>query len=82
MIYEMLSGINPFKVRGKTNAERLSMITDEVIPMMPMFDVDATSILAGLLEKDPEKRLGRRGIQEIKDHRFFNDIDWAAYENK
>lgn len=49
MIYEMLSGINPFKVRGKTNAQRLLMITDEIIPMMPMFGPDAKSILEGLL---------------------------------
>lgn len=52
MIYEMLSGINPFKVRGKSNAQRLQMITDEVIPMMPMFGPEAKSILEGLLEKD------------------------------
>jgi len=29
MIFEMLSGINPFKIRGKSNAQRLRMITDE-----------------------------------------------------
>lgn len=38
------------------------MITDEVIPMMPMFGEDAADILAGLLEKDPNLRLGSRGI--------------------
>jgi hypothetical protein len=47
------------------------MITDEHIPMMPMFTEEAKSILAGLLQKDPQMRLGARGIQEIKDHIFF-----------
>jgi hypothetical protein len=28
MIYEMLSGINPFKVRNKNKFEKLQMITD------------------------------------------------------
>ena len=82
MIYEMLSGINPFKVRGKTNAQRLQMITDEHIPMMPMFTEEAKSILAGLLQKDPQMRLGARGIQEIKDHIIFQGVDWTAYEQK
>ncbi len=45
MLYEMLSGINPFKVRGKTNQQRLKMITDEEIPMMPMFQADAKSLI-------------------------------------
>lgn len=48
----MLSGINPFKVRGKSNAQRLAMITDETIPMMPMFEREAISILEGLLNKN------------------------------
>jgi hypothetical protein len=52
MIYEMLSGINPFKVRGKSNAQRLAMITDEIIPMMPMFQPEAKAILEGLLDKN------------------------------
>ena len=48
----MLSGINPFKVRGKSNSQRLKMITDEPIPMMPMFTPVARTIIESLLEKD------------------------------
>lgn len=28
MIYEMLSGINPFKIKNKNKYEKLQMITD------------------------------------------------------
>lgn len=49
MLYEMLSGINPFKIRNKTNQQRLQMITDEQIPMMPMFEPEAKSLIQGLL---------------------------------
>jgi serine/threonine protein kinase len=52
MLYEMLSGINPFKIRNKTNQQRLQMITDEEIPMMPMFEPEAKSLIQGLLQKD------------------------------
>jgi hypothetical protein len=29
MIYEMLSGINPFKIKNKNKFEKLQMITDQ-----------------------------------------------------
>lgn len=38
---------------------------------------DAQSIIAGLLQRDPTKRLGVNGAEEIKKHPFFaKHIDW------
>lgn len=36
------------------------------------------SLLKGLLEKNPDKRLGwkKKGIEEIKQHKFFKPINW------
>ena len=76
MIFEMLSGINPFKVKGKSPQQRVKMITDDPIPMMPMFQTEAKAIIRALLEKNPQKRLGAGGIDEIKQHEFFYDTDW------
>jgi hypothetical protein len=39
-------------------------------------------ILKGLLEKDPELRLGGNGFSEIKDHPFCAEIDWDEIYNK
>ena len=68
------------------------MITDEEIPMMPMFGPEAKSLIKGLLNKDvscktitniqPESRLGSNGIQEIKQHEFFYDTDWDKIQSK
>ena len=52
MIYEMISGINPFKVRNKTKYEKLQMITEFNIPMMPIFSDRARSLLEGFLERN------------------------------
>lgn len=52
MIYEMLSGINPFKLRNKTKYEKLQMITDQDIQMLPIFSEAATSLLKGLLNRN------------------------------
>jgi hypothetical protein len=41
----------------------------------------AKDLLEGLLRLNPEERLGfKRGIIEVKEHEFFNDIDWKAIE--
>ncbi|KAF8574539.1 kinase-like protein [Ramaria rubella] len=37
---------------------------------------DAKSIMTGLLNKDPSKRLGVNGGEEIMMHPFFKSIDW------
>jgi hypothetical protein len=45
MIYEMLSGINPYKVRNKNKFEKLQMILEDEIEMQPMFSEDAISLI-------------------------------------
>jgi hypothetical protein len=53
-------------------------------PQFPkeIFSKDAISLLTGLLHKRPENRLGcgEKGIEEIKDHPFFESIDWGLLE--
>lgn len=45
---------------------------------------DAKHLIKGLMAKDPRKRLGygSKGIEEIKNHAFFNGIDWDLMEIK
>lgn len=39
---------------------------------------DAKSVMTGLLQRDPTKRLGNNGGEEIKRHPFFaKHIDWS-----
>jgi len=45
MIYEMLSGINPFKVRNKNKFEKLQMILEDDIEMQPHFSENAWSLI-------------------------------------
>ena len=53
MIYEMISGIHPFKIRNKNKFEKLQMITDMEIDIMPeVFSEDAVLLLEGLLDRN------------------------------
>ena len=76
MLYEMLSGINPFKLKNKNKYEKLQMITNQDIRMLPVFSDEATSLLVGLLKRNPKERLGTNGVEEIKSHIFFDGMDW------
>lgn len=33
-------------------------------------------LLHRLLDKDPERRIGAGGVEEIKEHEFFHSINW------
>jgi serine/threonine protein kinase len=81
MLYRMLCGQKPFK--GKAERE-LDQAVQEKKPTFhsEVFSKDAISLLTGLLQKRPEHRLGcgSRGIQEIKEHSFFESIDWGLLE--
>jgi len=48
--------------------------------MMDDFSEDAADLLKGLLQRDPRERLGNMedGVEEIKNHSFFDGIDWEA----
>jgi hypothetical protein len=39
-------------------------------------------LIVGLLEKNPSKRLGANGIQEIKEAAFFDGIDWIVVSER
>jgi len=80
MIYEMLSGINPFKLRNKSNYDKLQMIMNTDVPMMPDFSPVAQDLLKALLNRNPAYRLGSGPdlIDEIKNHEFFEGVDWKA----
>jgi len=81
LLYRMLCGSKPFK--GKVDRD-LDQAVIEKQPVFPkeIFSKSATSLLQGLLHKRPENRLGcgKRGIQEIKEHAFFETIDWGLLE--
>ena len=77
LLYEMISGINPFKqaamVHNKSRPEILRQITEVDIEILPGFSPNASDLLRGLLQRDPSIRLSS---EQIKSHAFFSATDW------
>lgn len=80
ILYEFLTSLAPFS--GNTPEDLFSNVIngeilwpddeDEVVHIPE----DAKSLITSLLTHDPLKRLGALGAFEIKQHRFFNNLDW------
>ncbi|KAL6994266.1 Serine/threonine-protein kinase d6pkl2 [Sarracenia purpurea var. burkii] len=77
-LYELLHGKTPFK--GNGNRETLFSVVGQSLkfPEGSTVSFAAKDLIRGLLVKDPQKRLGyKRGATEIKQHPFFESVNWA-----
>ncbi len=82
IVYEMLTGLPPFYSKDK---EKLfNNIKQGNLKIFNYLSNNAISFLKSLFVKDPEKRLGsgKTGLEDIKSHIFFKDIDWDLLYKK
>ncbi len=75
LIHEMIAGKPPFRHKDKKSL--YSLIKNEKITFEGKnFSEGAQNLILKLMQKNPKVRLGCNGIEEIKKHRFFADINW------
>lgn len=77
-LYELLHGKTPFK--GAGNRATLFNVIGQPLkfPETPSVSFAARDLIRGLLVKDPQHRLAyKRGATEIKQHPFFEGVNWA-----
>jgi serine/threonine protein kinase len=76
-IYELLERARPFHRNEDALRDYRIVFHTDVTP-------EAKSLVRGMLERDPAKRLGcgADGIEEIKRHKFFAGIDWTKMNNR
>ncbi|KDO26709.1 AGC/AKT protein kinase [Saprolegnia parasitica CBS 223.65] len=72
VFYEMLVGVSPFY--HENERIMLQRIVSEDVQFPPHFPKDATSLVLGLLNRDPNARFG---VEKIKAHPFFRDVNWT-----
>lgn len=78
LAYELLTGASPFTVEGEKNipADISKRILKSQPPMPRFFTKHTKDFILKLLTKQPSKRLGAQGAQEVKAHPFFEQIKW------
>ncbi|KZP08525.1 Pkinase-domain-containing protein [Athelia psychrophila] len=76
LLYEMMTGLPPFYDENvHTMYQRILSDPLQFPADMPS---EAKSVMTGLLNRDPTKRLGCNGAEEIRRHPFFAKyIDWG-----
>ncbi|XP_042497955.1 serine/threonine-protein kinase D6PKL1-like [Macadamia integrifolia] len=77
-LYELLFGKTPFK--GSGNRATLFNVVGQPLrfPESPTVSFAARDLIRGLLVKEPQHRLAyKRGATEVKQHPFFQSVNWA-----
>jgi len=81
ILYEMLTGLPPFY------NQNLHLMYEKIVRARvtypPYLSHASKSLLAALLERDPDKRLGTTGdADEVKQHPFFVSMDWIKLKRR
>jgi len=81
LLYECLTSVPPHYSRN--DEERYENIKNAPIALGGRFTPECADLLAQLLHKDPSSRLGATsGLEEIKAHPWFAEVDWEGVSNK
>lgn len=85
LTYELLTGSSPFTFEGDANQQEISKRILRTEPPIPStLGAEVRDFIKKLLNKDPLQRLNsnRLDATEIKEHPFFESIDWTALAEK
>ena len=77
IMFEMMIGYPPFYSDSSTETCKKILDWENHLEIRPEANIskEAVDILKRLIN-DPEKRLGRNGADEIKQHPYFKNVDW------
>ncbi|KAL3312010.1 Ribosomal protein S6 kinase alpha-3 [Cichlidogyrus casuarinus] len=83
LMFEMLTGSLPFSSGDRK--QTMGQILRAKLRMPQFLSSEAESLLRALFKRNPLNRLGygQNGVENVKNHAFFNSIDWdRLYKRK
>lgn len=82
LLYEMLTGLPPWYSRDRQ--KMFSSIRNDPLVIPSYVAAEIQTLISGLLEKDPKKRLGGQGgdATEIQAHSIFRYVGWEQLYQK
>ena len=83
--YEFMLGRRPYLGRGRKEIKQLiiakqAKLNESDIP--EGWGIQSMEFINSLLQRKPMKRLGYRGVGEIKNHEWMQSINWSLLEQK
>lgn len=80
-IFEILNGYKAFN-ESNENIMFALIKKGSFKEIQPEISETAIDQIKGLLQIDPNERLGAQGISQIKKHKFFDGVNWGRMANK
>ncbi|KAJ6233772.1 non-specific serine/threonine protein kinase [Anaeramoeba flamelloides] len=83
IMFEMIFGFPPFTSESRRETFQMILNWEDYLAFPE--DINASDEAKDLILKlicAPKDRLGENGVEEIKNHPFFNDIDWDLVEKR
>lgn len=80
LLYELLTGLPPYY--DKNRSRMRWKILNEELEIPNFISKPGKNLLLGLLEKNPDKRLGSNGANDVKNHEYCRGINWQGLANK
>lgn len=78
LIYFMLQGEMPFGSWRESELDTFAKIAKGQFTLPHTFSSEAVDLITKLLEVDEAARLGSQGADPVKNHRWFDGIDWKG----
>ncbi|EQC35648.1 AGC protein kinase [Saprolegnia diclina VS20] len=76
VLYEMLTGLPPWYTRNRQKL--FERVRNAPLTFPDYVSAPAQSLIAGLLNRNPNERLGNKSAKDIQVHPFFAAINWDA----
>jgi serine/threonine protein kinase len=80
VMFELYCGYHPYNFKNCFKIDK--KVYEEKIKIPPFVGNDARDLILKLTEMDPNKRIGAKNESEIKNHPFFNGINFDDVINK
>ena len=67
---------------GRNNQDVFNKILSHDIDFLDGIDEDAEDLIKQLCSSNPKHRIGLKNIEMLKEHKFFQGIDWQKLDQQ
>ena len=81
ILIELMTGIPPFNDNSIENTQKNILIGNYSKDFIQNSSIEFQDLVFQLLDPNPSTRIGYNSINEIKNHKWFNNFSWKDFES-